>query len=145
MHYSHRHFADGTLTDIYGGEDTILTPAVEDSLGKMYGAATKALGFRRVRHEGKVTGLAAMGTAGAQRPSLRRNSPSTQNGRIHSTLRSDREINAFMQTLLKGLSREDYAATVQQVLEDTMRCRSNACWPGIQRSMSACRAACSPM
>ena len=61
VHYSHRHFADGKLRTIYGGEETILTPAVEDSLGKMYGAATKALGFRRVRHEGKVTGLAAMG------------------------------------------------------------------------------------
>ena len=61
VHYSHRHLKDGTLHTIYGGEDTILTPAVEDSLGKMYGAATKALGFRRVRHEGKVTGLAAMG------------------------------------------------------------------------------------
>ena len=61
VHYSHRHFADGTLTTLYGGEDMILTPPEEDSLGKMYGAATKALGFKRVRHEGKVTGLAAMG------------------------------------------------------------------------------------
>ena len=66
VHYSHRHFADGKLRTIYGGEETILTPAVEDSLGKMYGAATKALGFRRVRHEGKVTGLVRDGQAGAQ-------------------------------------------------------------------------------
>ena len=120
VHYSHRHFANGTLTDIYGGEDTILTPAVEDSLGKMYGAATKALGFRRVRHEGKVTGLAAMGTP-LRAAELAAKFSVDANGRIHSTLASDREINAFMRTLLKGLSREDYAATVQQVLEDTVR------------------------
>ena len=67
VHYSHRHFADGKLRTIYGGEETILTPAVEDSLGKMYGAATKALGFRRVRHEGKVTGLVRDGQAGRSR------------------------------------------------------------------------------
>ena len=61
VHYSHRHLAAGRLTTLYGGEDMILTPPEEDSLGKMYGWATKALGFTRVRHEGKVTGLAAMG------------------------------------------------------------------------------------
>ncbi len=119
VHYSHRHFADGKLRTIYGGDDTILTPAVEDSLGKMYGAATKALGFRRVRHEGKVTGLAAMGkpVAAAQ---LQAKFSVDQNGRVHSTLHSDREINAFMSALKGNLSKEDYSASVQQVLEDTM-------------------------
>src|SRR5690606_33618129 len=61
VHYSHRHLANGKLRTLYGGEETILTPSIEDSVGKMYGQATKALGFKRVRHEGKVTGLAAMG------------------------------------------------------------------------------------
>lgn len=120
VHYSHRHFANGALTNIYGGEDTILTPAVEDSLGKMYGAATKALGFRRVRHEGKVTGLAAMGNP-VRAAELAAKFSVDADGRVHSTLASDREINAFMQALLKGLSKEDYSASVQQVLEDTMR------------------------
>jgi carbamoyltransferase len=119
VHYSHRHFTHGALTNIYGGEDTILTPAVEDSLGKMYGAATKALGFRRVRHEGKVTGLSAMGKP-VRAAELAAKFSVDANGRVHSTLASDREINAFMQALLKGLSKEDYSASVQQVLEDTM-------------------------
>ena len=119
VHYSHRHFADGKLRTIYGGEETILTPAVEDSLGKMYGAATKALGFRRVRHEGKVTGLAAMGkpVVAAQ---LQAKFSVDDNGRVHSTLRSDKEINAFLRALKGNLSKEDYSASVQQVLEDTM-------------------------
>ena len=119
VHYSHRHFADGKLRTIYGGEETILTPAVEDLLGKMYGAATKALGFRRVRHEGKVTGLSAMGkpVAAAQ---LQAKFSVDENGRVLSTLRSDREINSFMRALKGNLSKEDYSASVQQVLEDTM-------------------------
>ena len=104
VHYSHRHFANGALTTIYGGEDMILTPAVEDSLGKMYGAATKALGFRRVRHEGKVTGLAAMGKP-LRAAELAAKFSVDANGRIHSTLRSDKEINAFMRALKRDLSR----------------------------------------
>lgn len=119
VHYSHRHFADGALSTIYGGEELVLTPASEDSLGKMYGAATKALGFKRVRHEGKVTGLAAMGKP-VRAPDLAARFSVDQNGRIHSTLDSDRAINAFMHKLRQGLSKEDYAASVQQVLEDVM-------------------------
>jgi carbamoyltransferase len=41
VHYSHRHFAAGRLTSLYGGDDMILKPAEEDSLGKMYGWATR--------------------------------------------------------------------------------------------------------
>jgi carbamoyltransferase len=119
VHYSHRHLKDGRLTDIYGGEDMILTPASEDSLGKMYGAATKALGFKRVRHEGKVTGLAAMGKP-VRAEELAARFSVDPNGRIHSTLDSDRAINAFMRDLKKGLSKEDYSASVQRVLEDVM-------------------------
>jgi carbamoyltransferase len=118
-HYSHRHFAGGKLRTIYGGEETILTPAVEDSLGKMYGAATKALGFRRVRHEGKVTGLAAMGKP-IVAAELQTKFSVDENGRVHSTLRSDKEINSFLRALKGNLSKEDYSASVQQALEDTM-------------------------
>ncbi len=119
VHYSHRHLADGLLTTIYGGEERILIPAEEDSLGKMYGAATKALGFVRSRHEGKVTGLAAMGKP-LRAAELMQNFSVDQAGRIHSNLRSDKEINARMRELLRGLSREDYAASAQKVLEDVM-------------------------
>ena len=41
-------------------------------------------------------------------------------GRIDSDLGGDRAIFAFMRALKRGLTREDYAATVQKVLEDTM-------------------------
>ncbi|MEX0841478.1 MAG: carbamoyltransferase N-terminal domain-containing protein, partial [Xanthobacteraceae bacterium] len=119
VHYSHRHFTGDRLKTIYGGEEMILAPHSEDSLGKMYGAATKALGFRRVRHEGKVTGLAAMGEP-VRAAELAARFSVDGAGRIHSDLRSDGEINAFMRALKRGLGREDYSASVQQVLEDVM-------------------------
>jgi carbamoyltransferase len=119
VHYSHRHFDGGRLDTLYGGEDMTLTPPEEDSLGKMYGWATKALGFKRVRHEGKVTGLAAMGKP-VRADELMAHYRVDQNGRIHSDLGGDRKLYAFMGALKRGLSREDYAATVQTVLEGVM-------------------------
>src|SRR2546425_8224 len=61
VNYSHRYFAEGKLTTIYGGEECLLTPTPIDSLGHAYAAATAALGFTPLRHEGKITGLAASG------------------------------------------------------------------------------------
>src|SRR5262249_18502360 len=119
VHYSHRHFAANRLTTLYGGEDMTLTPPEEDSLGKMYGWATKALGFKRVRHEGKVTGLAAMGDP-ARAPELMARYRVDDSGRVHSDLGGDRKIYAFIRALKRGVGREDYAATVQKVLEDVM-------------------------
>jgi len=119
VHYSHRHFAADRLATVYGGEDMTLTPAEEDSLGKMYGWATKALGFKRVRHEGKVTGLAAMGDP-KRASELMAHYRVDDVGRVHSDLGGDRTIYAFMRELKRGLSREDYAATVQTVLEEMM-------------------------
>lgn len=119
VHYSHRHFTNGALVTVYGGEERILTPPDEDSLGKMYGAATKALGFKRVRHEGKVTGLAAMGKP-VRAAELAAHFSVDDDGRVHCTLGGDKSINAFMRKLNEGLSKEDYAASVQQVLEDVM-------------------------
>ncbi|MET0278321.1 MAG: carbamoyltransferase C-terminal domain-containing protein, partial [Pseudorhodoplanes sp.] len=79
----------------------------------------KALGFRRVRHEGKVTGLAAVGEP-VVAAELQAKFSVDEHGRVHSTLRSDNEINSFMRALKGSLSKEDYSASVQQVLEDTM-------------------------
>ncbi len=119
VHYSYRHFANGALTTLFGGDDCILSPPPEDSLGKMYSAATKALGFRPVRHEGKVTGLAAMGQPVLARRIAARFSVD-EGGRIHSDFASDRHIRVFIRLVAKGVRREDVAASVQKVLEDVM-------------------------
>ena len=120
VHYSHRHFAADRLHHPLRRRGHDPDPAEEDSLGKMYGWATKALGFKRVRHEGKVTGLAAMGDPVRASELMARYRGRRNRGASTLIFGGDRKIYAFMRALKRGLSREDYAATVQKVLEDVM-------------------------
>jgi carbamoyltransferase len=120
VHYSHRHLCDGELRVPYGGEDYALkAPAEEDSIAKVYGYTTKALGFIRTRHEGKVTGLAAMGRP-VCRDEIAARLSVDEDGRVHSDFGGDREIYSFMRGIAARNSREDVAASVQDVLEDIM-------------------------
>ena len=118
--YSHRHFAGGKLATIYGGDERLLMPLRNDSLGALYAAATDAVGFSSERrHEGKVTGLSAMGEPGyydriAARFSI------DEAGRIGSDFAKVREKLPFMREIAAGARREDVAASVQKVLEDFM-------------------------
>jgi carbamoyltransferase len=119
VNYSHRHFADGALKTLYGGEECLLTPLPADSVAFAYQAMTDALGFVPMRHEGKLTGLAAYG-----RPILADKIGThfsvADDGRIRTDFRDRTELNAFIHALAAGVSREDAAASIQQVLEDTM-------------------------
>jgi carbamoyltransferase len=119
VNYSHRHFGSGQLAAIYGGEDFTLKRSAEDSIGKLYGYATKAVGFTRVRHEGKLTGLAALGQP-VHRDRIATRFSVDDSGRIHSDFTSDSEMRAFMRRLAGEARREDLAASIQQVLEDVM-------------------------
>jgi carbamoyltransferase len=119
VNYSHRHFAAGRIETIYGGEECLLTWSPIDSLGIAYAAATQALGFRKLRHEGKLTGLSALGEPVlAEQIGARFRVDSA--GRVHSNFRKDREMFDFMEELARGQRREDVAASIQKVLEDTM-------------------------
>jgi carbamoyltransferase len=117
--YSHRHFARGTLTTIYGGEECLLTPPPIDSLGWAYAYATAALGFVPFRHEGKLTGLAAFGQPTVSERIAARFSVDTT-GRVQSDFRDNREIKEFIAGLFRNVRREDAAASIQIVLEETM-------------------------
>ncbi len=119
VHYSHRHFAGGKLTTIYGGEEMTLVPPIEDSIGKLYGYATKALGFKRVRHEGKVTGLAALGQP-VHLDRIMAHFEINEQGRVFSDFKNDAEMRDFMRQIVRGTRREDLAASIQQALEDIM-------------------------
>ncbi len=119
VHYSHRHFADGKLTTIYGGDECLLTPRPIDSLGVAYAAATAALGFRPFRHEGKLTGLSAMGSPVVAERITRRFSVDDA-GRIHSDFADYPELERHIRGLAAGIRREDYAASIQQAVEDLM-------------------------
>src|SRR5262249_49675584 len=119
VNYSHRHFANGTLKTIYGGEECLLTPLPIDSIAYAYMTMTAALGFIPLRHEGKLTGLAAYG-----KPILSDKIATRffvdENGRISSNFRDYPEMVEFIHGLAKGVSREDASASIQQVLESTM-------------------------
>ncbi len=118
--YSHRVYANGELKTLYGGDECTLTwSATADSLGEAYAAMTAALGFRPLRHEGKLTGLAALGQPVlAERIAARFRVDEA--GRISSNFRNVHEIYGFMREISAGMRREDAAASIQQVLEETM-------------------------
>jgi carbamoyltransferase len=119
VNYSHRHFANGILRTIYGGEECLFTLPPIDSVGLAYLAMTAALGFIPLRHEGKLTGLAAFG-----QPILADQIASRffvdDVGRVFSDFRDFDEMERFMGSLAAGVSREDAAASIQQVVETTM-------------------------
>jgi len=119
VNYSHRSFANGAIKTIYGDDDLLFTEKPVDSLGRAYSAATLALGFRMDRHEGKLTGLAALGepTRAAEIAGYFR---VDDNGRVHSTFSGFSHMRRLMRRLAKTTKREDLAASIQKVLEDTM-------------------------
>jgi carbamoyltransferase len=119
VNYSHRHFANGALTTIYGGDECLLTPLPTDSLGHAYETVTGALGFIPRRHEGKLTGLAAFGKPILAEKIAARFSVD-DGGRVRSDFRDFDDMHDTMRALAKSVSREDAAASIQQVLEDTM-------------------------
>jgi carbamoyltransferase len=119
VNHSHRHFANGALTTIYGGDECLTTPPPIDSLGHAYMSATQALGFRRNRHEGKLTGLSAMGEP-VHAGEIGRHFHVDDAGRVNSDFRNNGAMLDLMRTIARNSRREDVAASIQNVLEDTM-------------------------
>jgi carbamoyltransferase len=116
-----------------------------ESYGVIYSAATKALGFKALRHEGKITGLAAYGNPESlcklihnefnslvndKFEKLKNYHPSGLTFRARFQTRLVRPsdqiysnlmhywVNWFKDKLVSGVSREDIAASVQRFLED---------------------------
>ena len=94
-------------------------PQPVDSVGEAYMAMTAALGFIPLRHEGKLTGLAAFGQPVLAERIGRRFSVD-EAGRVFSDFASVAEMHGFIRALAAEVSREDAAASIQQVLEDVM-------------------------
>jgi carbamoyltransferase len=119
VNHSHRHFANGKMDEIYGGDEWLLRDNPIDSLGQAYAAATRALGFRDNRHEGKLTGLSAMGEP-VFAEQIGRHFRVDDAGRIFSDFRNNAAIFKLLAEIAKEGRREDVAASIQKVLEDTM-------------------------
>jgi carbamoyltransferase len=119
VNHSHRRFANGKIDEIYGGDEWLIRDNPIDSLGQAYAAATRALGFRDNRHEGKLTGLSAMGEpVFAER--IGRHFRVDDAGRIFSDFRNNAAIFKLLAEIAREGRREDVAASIQKVLEDTM-------------------------
>ena len=119
VNHSHRHFANGKIHEIYGGEEWLTREPPIDSLGQAYAAATRALGFRDNRHEGKLTGLSATGEPSFAEQ-IGRHFRVDEAGRIFSDFRNKAAIFRLLADIAKEGRREDVAASIQKVLEDTM-------------------------
>ena len=114
--YSQRIFRDGELRALYGGDECFSAPMRIDSLGLAYGYATQALGWRINRHEGKLTGLAALGQPTAAAAIAAHFKVDTE-GQIRSDFTTNPELRQFIFRTAENIPREDMAASIQEVLE----------------------------
>jgi len=116
VQYSHRVFRDGRIETLDGGDAALLEPLRIDSLGLAYGYATQALGFRINRHEGKLTGLAALGSP-RRYEELAKHFSVDDLGRVASDFESYPAMRRAIFAIAEGAAREDVAASVQKLLE----------------------------
>ncbi len=117
VHYSHRVFCEGTIDTLFGDDRWLLPERRVDSLGLAYAYATQALGYRALRHEGKLTGLAAFGEPtliDVMAPHFRVD----DEGRIDSDFESYGAMRRLIFALAAGQKPQDVAASIQKLLED---------------------------
>jgi len=115
---------DGQSHVSWEGTPTGLRPLAETpqaaSPGYFYGDVTVVLGFQMMRHEGKVTGLAAFGDPGRLYEAMRKAFRLGPDGtRFVNDFEDDvRRRRPYLAELAGRFSREDVSAAAQQALED---------------------------
>jgi carbamoyltransferase len=115
--YSMRSLKNGRL-DCHFGDDRWLTRRVSEAgLASAYGYATVACGFKMLRHEGKLTGLAAYGepTIADQMAACFR---FTRDGLIETDFDNWEAMREKFLAICQGHDRETIAASIQKVVED---------------------------
>ncbi len=115
--YSMRGLRNGRLDCFWGDDRQFLTFVPESEIANAYGASTIACGFRNLRHEGKLTGLAAYG-----QPDIADRLAGLfhfdDSGQIVTEFKSWPELRDTVIGICKGHSRETIAASIQKVVED---------------------------
>src|SRR5207244_6988603 len=117
--YSARSFDDGQLTSLFGDEETLLEPYRGGSVALAYGIVTQAVGFRMLRHEGKITGLAAFGEPIFYHD-LAEHFAVDERGQVQSDWITFEEMRLAISKLVERAKREDAAASIQKLVEDTL-------------------------
>lgn len=119
---------DGLDGGVYVGKGNDLISILEvphfQSPGTMYSALTHDLGFKRHRHEGKITGLAAFGNPDPKRLGLENllKYDSTKHRFISKKIANHhkalKERSDYFYPLLAKHTKEDLAAVTQKIFED---------------------------
>ncbi len=118
--YSMYHFNGDSLEELYGDRDKPTQPNPNipaDSIGVAYGAMTQALGYRKNRHEGKLTGLAAFGEPDVY-DELAKYFWVDETGRVQTNFTDQREeMVELMAKVAKTTTPENASASIQKLLE----------------------------
>jgi carbamoyltransferase len=115
--YSMRALKGGKLECFYGDDRWLLQPSVGNSVAQAYAFATTACGFKALRHEGKLTGLAAYGKPDLA-AEIAKHFRVGDDGVVMTSFRGEVEIGRAMAGIFKDQSRETIAASIQQAVED---------------------------
>jgi carbamoyltransferase len=116
--YSMRMLKDGKLECHYGDDRWLTRTLKETGLASAYGYATVACGFKMLRHEGKLTGLAAYGEpklAGEMAAQFRFNK---SDGLIETDFANWAAMREKFLGMCQDHDRETIAASIQKVAED---------------------------
>lgn len=119
--YSAYHYDGSQLDLLLGGEETILHEPQNTgaSIGLAYAYATELCGFKRNRHEGKLTGLAAFGKPIAA-DSIAKMFKIQSDASIVSDLKGYVELEKYLKEVFLGMSNEDIAASIQVATENVI-------------------------
>src|SRR5882724_1937536 len=116
--YSMRSLKGGKL-DCHWGDDRWLTPALKETgLASAYGYATIACGFKMLRHEGKLTGLAAYGEPKLATEMASQFRFNAQSGLIETDFRNWFAMRQKFLSICQNHDRETIASSIQKVAED---------------------------
>ena len=116
--YSMRGLKDGALECFYGDDRWLTKTLKETGLASAYGYATVACGFRMLRHEGKLTGLAAYGEPKLAEEMAAQFRFNDKAGLIETDFKNWSAMREKFLDLCKGHDRETIAASIQKVAED---------------------------
>jgi carbamoyltransferase len=116
--YSMRHLSEGRLECHYGDDRWLTKNLKETGLASAYGYATVACGFRMLRHEGKLTGLAAYGEPKLAPEMAAQFRFDETSGLIETDFANWAAMREKFLAICKGHDRETIAASIQTVAED---------------------------
>jgi carbamoyltransferase len=116
--YSMRSLKDGALECHYGDDRWLTQTLKETGLASAYGYATVACGFRMLRHEGKLTGLAAYGEPKLADEMAAQFRFNNESGLIETDFRNWFAMREKFLSVCAGHDRETIAASIQKVAED---------------------------